>query len=201
MRKAVIGFLAVVSMMMVSVGCASIVPPPSGVKVAQLPDPKPGSKWLIRQLDGKWMALIELVAIENNEFVVSINGRMGRYSRKWNRLENVDDSKNIRDVYSPDNGFLEFPLYPGRKWIVNVSWTGRRGDMSGGTFSVGGEAKDWMELKITAGTFVSIPVEVQIGYTLERCWYAPAMERLAKCVFPYQPDKSWEVVWFRLADS
>lgn len=202
MRRVII-FLAMV--LAASVACASLTPasPSSGVKVAQLPDPKSGSWWVVTgSRDGSWKKKVELesVDVDKGLLIVSIDGRKTEYTREWNRTENVDDYRNIRDRYSFEEGFYRFPLQPGeprRVWIVD--WTGRRGLMSGGSFSGHSEVGQWERIEIRAGAFDAIKVSGQIGKTSLVCWYAPDLQISARCKYPLEPHRDWEVLEFELA--
>ncbi len=186
---------------------ASVVPitaqetPSPGAKIAPLPNPKPGSWWVLKALDGGWSSRVELKRVENGRFITLINGREVEFTSEWNALDNFRDQRTIRDKYSPHSRSYSFPLWEGKKWGGIVAWTGQRALMSQGTFSVWVEVKGWEQIKVGAGTFDAIRLNIQSGpgHVNIICWYAPEVQRVAKCVLPTQAHFSWELKEFQLA--
>lgn len=174
-------------------------PPSPGAKVAPFPNPKPGSWWVLKALDGGWSSRVELKRVENERFFTLINGREVEFTSEWNALDNFRDQRTIRDKYSPHSRSYSFPLWEGKVWGGIVGWTGRRDLMTQGTFSVHGEAKPWERIKVSAGTFEAIRLNIQSGHIDIICWYAPEVQRVAKCVLPTQAHFSWELKEFQIA--
>lgn len=169
-------------------------------KEAQFPNPKPGSRWLLKALDGSWTAQFELKRVENGKFIVLLNGRETEYTNEWNALENVVDQRTIRAKFSPHDYSFSFPLWEGKRWGGIVSWTGRAALMTQDTFSVSGEAKGWEKIEVEAGSFEAIKVIIQTEKILVICWYAPEAQLTVKCVSPTHPRRSWELGEFHLAE-
>lgn len=181
-----------------ALACLDDAPP--GVKFAPCPKPKPGSWWKIKGLTDGLITLIELKGIGGGKFAAEVNGRAIEFTDEWNRTEDPEDYKTIRDKYDPHNRFLSFPLYPGKTWGGIIGWVGRRGLMKQGTVSVWGQGLEWEEIEVQAGVFESIPAKVLIAGNEVTCWYAPAAQRLAKCRSLTRPSSNFDLIEFYLAE-
>ena len=155
--------------------------PPAGAKVIPLPDLKRGSWWVYKDKDGekKW----ELKKVEGGKFFVQVEGE-GReriYTNEWNWVEGPGTAGWV--TYSPHFYDYSFPLWQGKKWT---------GQYTGGGFPrrMWGEAKQWDTVKVPAGTFEALKVEVtrersastgRLMQIKSTCWYADEVRDVIKC--------------------
>lgn len=99
--------------------------------------------------------------------------------------------------YSPYIDTFSFPLYPGKKWSSNWSWSGGGYSGLGSTYARVGT---WESISVTAGTFLAIRVDVthswESGSVTITYWYAPEVNRFVKYKGPLG---SLELVAYRPA--
>lgn len=176
-------------------GCASAgaekdIPPPAGAKVAPLPNPKPGSQWMIRLADGS----TRLFEVKDGKFFSPERGII--YTNEWNLIEGPGPKTGAWVVYSPHVRTYSFPLWESKKWGGWSTWT------SGtyrGSFSTAAEAKKWETIIVPAGTFEAIRVEnFSDGAPFSTCWYAVEAEFPIKCTFSEYKWRDYELVEYKL---
>ena len=172
--------------------------PPAGAKVAPLPQPKPGSWWLLK--DAAFGEVkVELKSVEEGKFVLKVEERGLTYdaptTNEWNGIE-VHGRRGGWVTFNPHSRSFSFPLWEGKKWggPVTTKSTVGRGDV----FNVQVEAKRWETITVPAGTFEAMRVEISGGAAgTGTCWYAPEAQRAVKCETT-GPGRNYELLKYEI---
>lgn len=136
---------------------------------------------------------IDVTGVDGDGFLVDVRRAEGnalvarqRYSRELNP---VDRGKMH---FAPSFGRYAFPLEPGKEWTTNSTAE----NMDAGKrwrYQVNGKALGWEKIKVPAGEFDAMKVEVVAYYSIEMVnsrggsgrsketvWYAPAVKNFVK---------------------
>jgi hypothetical protein len=178
--------------------------PPPGAKVAPFPNPQPGSWWVRKTADGE--RKIELKQVGDGKLIGEVDGREVVYTSEWNALEGPGISTRPGQwfTYSPHLRTLSFPLWEGKSWGGNVMWTSMGSFTGVGNFDVVAKARGWETVKVPAGEFEAIKVEIlsQGGRTNIRtiCWYAPQAQSFVKCDSSNR-GSTYELIAYKVVSS
>ena len=136
---------------------------------------------------------IDVTGVDADGFLVDVRRAAGnalvarqRFSRELNP---VDRGKMH---FAPSFGRYAFPLEPGKEWTTNS--TAENADAGKRwRYQVNGKAVGWETVKVAAGEFDAIKVEVVAYYTIdmvnsrsgsgrskETVWYAPSVKNFVK---------------------
>ena len=157
-----------------------------------------GDTWISRLNDTD--GTIKVVRVSNSRLVINWFGHRNTYTPDGNLISGhvglVDGS------FDPDLGTLNFPLWPGKKWSKDWLLKTDTGRIWGNTH---GQALDWEQVAVPAGTLDALKLEVEYRTALfdvrMTCWYAPDVNALAKCDTTDPDFKSEQLISYRPASA
>jgi hypothetical protein len=157
-----------------------------------------GDTWVSRLngRDGK----IEVMDISGNHLILDWFGHRNTYTLDGNLISGHVGT--LIGSFDPNLGTFNFPLWAGKKWSKDWLLKTDQGRIWGNTR---GQALDWEEVTVPAGTLNALKLKVVYRTALSHmqmtCWYAPEVNALVKCDTTDPDFRSQELISYRPASA
>lgn len=175
---------------------------PSNSQTAELPEWKPGDKrkYVVKErLTGltKEEQVTEIVSVDAEAIVVSVNGYQARVTREFNERDTQTHSNT-------DLRLLSFPLSVGKTWTFKTDWKNKVANSSGNE-SADVKVAAFEKVRTPAGEFDAFRIESvgfwennrgRRGRLARTLWFAPSVRTVVK----YETDNSIDRLVAELVD-
>lgn len=167
---------------------------------------KAGDRWDYRVIDG-WKNVVketfafQVSSVTDKEIQVVRKAGSGAVATitetpDLNAVSVVSTSGN-NFLYSPDNGDYAFPLFVGKTYAANASYTRKNGS---GSYALSATVVGWEQVTVPAGTFTALKITREgfykattnlgsgTGKMKVTVWYVPELKEKAKVEYE---DTDW----------